>query len=128
MCLFSQNIFISLVECSISKRVKAIGVKHWRNELTNIEYIERGGAREQARQVFRSEVDAKLVKYETEYQNLKEATTILELVLWKNKMMDFGNQGAKKRKADESNVREQYRINCGADIVIQHVLPYLLPA
>ena len=76
----------------------------------------------------RAEVDAKLVQYETEYYNLKEATAILELVLWKHKMADFGNQGAKKRKVDESSVREQYRVSCGADIVIQHVLLYLLPA
>ena len=134
-CLFSQKAFVNLVECSVSnsKRVKAIGVKYWRDELANIEYTEIGGImtpdeRERRRRVFRAEIEAKLVKYETEYHSLKEATTILELVLWKNKMMDFGNQGGKKRKLDESNVREHYRISCGADIVIQHVLQYLLPA
>ena len=130
VCLFSQETFISLVECSISKRAKAIGVKYWRDELANLKYTPRDErtveAVEQRRLAFRAEVDAKLVQYETEYHKLKEATTILELVLWKNKMADFG-QGAKKRKVDESSVREHYRINCGADIVIQHVLPYLLP-
>ena len=130
VCLFSQETFISLVECSISKRAKAIGVKYWRDELANLKYTPRDertvAAVEQRRLAFRAEVDAKLVQYETEYHKLKEATTILELVLWKNKMADFG-QGAKKRKVDESSVREHYRINCGADIVIQHVLPYLLP-
>ena len=128
----SPKAFVNLVACSVSKRVKAIGVQYWRDELTNIKYTEPDlltrDSRKQRRRVFRSEVEAKLVQYETEYYNLKEATTILELVLWKNKMMDFGNQGGKKLKADESNVREHCRISCGADIVIQHVLQYLLPA
>ena len=128
--LTSQNTFASLVEWSISERVKAIGVKYWRDELTNVEYTECGGAtaREQARLLLRAEVEAKLAKYETEYHNLKEATTILELVLWKHKMGNSSNQGGKKRKVDESNVREHCRISCGADIVVQHVLQYLLPA
>ena len=34
---------------------------------------------------------------------------------------------SKKTKLDELSVREQYRIGCGADEVIEHVLPYLLP-
>ena len=42
-----------------------------------------------------------------------------------DKMNDL--QG-KKRKRDEAGVREQSRISCGADIVIEHMLPYLLPA
>ena len=29
-------------------------------------------------------------------------------------------------KTDESNVRRQCRITCGADVVIRHVLPYLI--
>ena len=124
MSLVSQNTFANLVECSISKRVKAIGVKYWRDELTNIEYPSRLAL---ARRLFQAEVEGKLVKYETEYHNLKEATTILELVLWKHKMVNF-SQGGKKRKADESSVREQYRVSCGADVVVQHVLHYLLPA
>ena len=110
--------------------MKAIGVKYWRDELSNIEYPERTSTEtlEQVRLVFRAEVWAKLVQYETEYHNLKEATTILELVLWKHKMGNSSNQGGKKRKVDESNVREHCRFCCGADIVIQHVLQYLLPA
>ena len=33
----------------------------------------------------------------------------------------------KKTKIEESDLRGQCRVSCGADIVIQHVLPYLLP-
>ena len=31
-------------------------------------------------------------------------------------------------KIEGVDVREQCRISCGADIVIEHMLPYLLPA
>ena len=30
-------------------------------------------------------------------------------------------------KIDEADLRGQYRISCGVDVVIAHVLPYLLP-
>ena len=29
-------------------------------------------------------------------------------------------------KTDESSTRQQCRLTCGADVVIQHVLPYLI--
>jgi hypothetical protein len=32
----------------------------------------------------------------------------------------------KKIKSDESNIRQQCRFTCGADVVIGHVLPYLI--
>jgi len=59
---------------------------------------------------------------------MTEATTLLELALWKNKLNDHGveERQNKKMKIEESDLRGQCRINCGADIVIQHVLPYLL--
>ena len=79
-----------------------------------------------------AEVEEKLVHYETEYHNLKEATTILELALWTMRMNGHCQEkmrGRVKRiRIEESAIREQCRINCAADIVIEHVLPYLLPA
>ena len=70
-------------------------------------------------------VEAKLAHHE-----LKEATTVIELALWKNKMIDQcqgERRCSKRRKVGESNLRKQCRVSCGADIVIQHMLPYLLP-
>jgi len=32
----------------------------------------------------------------------------------------------KKIKTDESSMRRQCRLSCGADVVIRHVLPYLI--
>lgn len=64
---------------------------------------------------------------------MKETTTLLELALWKTKMNDDEHTGdassrcSKKMKVDESGVREQCRVQSGADIIIPHVLPYMLP-
>ena len=82
------------------------------------------------RQNFLTELETKLAQSETDYHNLKEVCTLLELTLWKKEMSDKSQdeQGSsKKTKLDELSVREQYRIGCGADEVIEHVLPYLLP-
>jgi len=74
-------------------------------------------------------MDSKLIQFETEYHKMKEATSLLELALWKNKMIV--NNGNKKRhkkrvKIEGSDYREKSRISCGADIVIEHVLPFLV--
>ena len=72
--------------------------------------------------VWLDRVRLKLVQYENEYNRLKEATIVLELALWKYKMEE---SDSKKRKRD---FREQSRISCRADIVIEHVLPFLMPS
>ena len=60
-------------------------------------------------------------------------TSLLELAMWNARMddsLDHGKTmggGNKKMKMDESEFRLQCRISCGADAVIENVLPYLLP-
>ena len=124
----SQNISRVLIYCSISVRIDAIGVRQWREQIK--EYTEEAPALVMSE--FIAEVEEKLVHYETEYHNLKEATSLLELALWKHKMNGHCQEkmrGRVKRiKIEESSIREQCRINCAADIVIEHVLPFLLPA
>ena len=75
------------------------------------------------------EVKSILCQYETKYQILKEATSVIELALWKMELNDQSKKGRhnKKMKIDESDHRGQSRFSCGADIVVQHVLPYLVP-
>jgi hypothetical protein len=60
-------------------------------------------------------------------------TSLLELALWKIKLdssVDHGimamGVGNKKMKMDVTDFRLQCRINCGADHVVENVLPYLL--
>ena len=123
----SGKTFRFLVKCSIAKRIGAIGLKQLRdNVAAEIETI-----RPIDKRAFLSTIQSKLAEYEIEYRKLKEATAILELALWKNKMNDVhiqvGGRRNKKIRLEQSDFREQCRINCGTEIVIQHVLPYVLP-
>jgi hypothetical protein len=61
---------------------------------------------------------------------LKEATTLLELALWKAKIDEkerecLGEMKAKKAKIDVQSERRELRITSGASIVIKNVLPFL---
>jgi len=48
------------------------------------------------------------------YYELVEATTILELALWKAKVDEFDDLNAR--------TREEYRVTCGAGIIIRNVI------
>lgn len=79
-------------------------------------------------------IHRKLAFYESEYQKLKEAASVLELAVWKAKINESRSDDVvredvdnKKLKMDESEFRLQCRISCGADHIIESVLPYLLP-
>ena len=85
----------------------------------------------QGRRDFIAEIQEHLVHCEEEYRALKEATTLLELALWKKKMDDHCQEANEKRrikkmKIEESARRKMCRVGCGADIVIEHVLPFLV--
>ena len=77
------------------------------------------------------EIQEKLAYFEDEMPKLKEATTILELALWKN-ILDVNSKQMEtnccqmKMRSDESDVRRQCRVTCGADVVIGHVMPFLI--
>jgi hypothetical protein len=120
--------FNFLVQCSISDRLQSIGLKGWREEIVNMTESIPFNAKRAHLMIIRS----KLATYECGYRRLKEATTMLELALWKAKMNGSKSNNTrgrrKKMKIDEQGLRNQCRISCGSDIVIQHVLPYLLPA
>ena len=128
------KVFRFIVHCGLAKRIKELGLKEWRKIITNgIESIpdyDDSNKRKASLDAIRS----KLAMFETEYQNLKESTTIVELAFWKKRMNDVSNEKKegcnvnKKMKIEAVDAREQCRISCGADIVIEHMLPYLLPA
>jgi hypothetical protein len=64
---------------------------------------------------------------------LKEAMALLELALWKAKLLHEegrkceAQEGKKSKKAkiDEEGTRKEHRVTCGANIVIKNVLPFL---
>ena len=78
-----------------------------------------------------STIRAKITHFEAKYFKLKEATTILELAMWKvrmheNDLQDGTTHQLKKLKTDKSSIRRQCRVTCGADVVIRLVLPYIM--
>ena len=70
--------------------------------------------------------------YKAEHRNLlKVAATLLELALWKVNLLEREDGGdvlvetnSKKAKIDVESARQDWRVTCGADIIIQNVLPF----
>jgi hypothetical protein len=63
---------------------------------------------------------------------VKEAMMLLELALWKAKLVNEAgekkcndNDVTKKVKIDAETARKEHQITCGANIVIKNVLPFL---
>ena len=120
-------LFMYILKRSIKQRIDAIGVKQWRDDIIGYESTDK--------YTFLPRIRSKLARYEAEYHKLKEATSVLELVLWKNKInetnvMNQTGRGrkCKKVKLNNSDIRNHCRVNCGAGVIIDNVLPYLLPA
>jgi hypothetical protein len=71
--------------------------------------------------------------YKTEHQVLvKKAMTLLELALWKAKLLNETyekkcnvNEVTKEARSDDEAARKEHRVTCGASIVIKNVLPFL---
>ena len=119
-----------LVMCGMSDRVEALAFNVWRNNITimihTAAFVYDG---DNSNVLHR--IREKLAYFEAKYPKLKEITIILELALWKLMMNEMlllkkATQCQKKMKTDELSTRRQCRITCGADVVIRHVLPYLI--
>jgi hypothetical protein len=120
-----------LFMCGLSMRVEALPFKIWRDHITNMIHT---ATFEWSRDnsVILHGIRSKLDHFEDELPQLKEVTTILELALWKMKEkkshQDIATPSQKKIKSDESSIQQQCRVTCGADIVICHVLQFLITA
>jgi hypothetical protein len=117
--------------CGMSTRVEALAFKVWRDHMTNM--IKTADFNRYNKLAILREIRSKLDHFEDELSQLKEVTTILELALWKMKMnekshQDIATQSQKRSKTDESSTQQQCRVTCGADVVIGHVLPFLITA
>ena len=123
---FSFKPFRLLIQHGYTERVNAIGLKKMRDEITA--RMNTSAPPYCNCKSWLEGVRSKLVQYEEEYIRLKEATTILELAMWKNEMNESDTKKRKRTEESGSNYRQQCRIGCSADIVIDHVLPYLLPS
>jgi hypothetical protein len=118
----SSATFCFLTRCSIATRVFAIGVKHFRDNMAD--YWMGNKYNDFDREMWRNETLTKLEYYESEYENLKESTSLLELALWK---MNIDASSTDNCVAMEVDNRLECCTNCGADFVIENVWPYLLP-
>mmetsp|Transcript_21687 Transcript_21687/g.34017 ORF Transcript_21687/g.34017 Transcript_21687/m.34017 type:complete len:82 (+) Transcript_21687:1-246(+) len=72
----------------------------------------------------------RLNHYKTEHhQILKEATTLLELALWKANLDDNEGgerEGVRTTRGSRKRARKEICVTSGASIVIKNVLPFLV--
>jgi hypothetical protein len=115
-----------LFMCGLSDRVEALAFKVWRDYIKHL--IHTAFEYDEDNSVILREIRDKIAHFEDEFPKLKEATTILELALWKMKMNGQSLKETTKIKSNESSSRQRCRITCGADLVIGHVLPFLITA
>ena len=122
-----------LVMCSMTERVEALPFKLWRDYVTQMIHAAPfvHGEEEVNNSTIMHRIQEKLAHFEDELPKLKEATTILELALWKKRINDTNHKQnsahyQKKIKTEGASPRQQCRVTCGADVIIGHVLPYLI--
>ncbi len=118
----SARAFRFLMKRGYSEWVKAIGIKEWRGEITSDIDNTLFGRRARL-----NEIRDKLARYEHEYQKIKDATSILELALWRVRMNAYKNEAEDNGANRKECPREECRITSSSTLVIEHVLPYLLP-
>ena len=119
-----------LFMCCMLSRVEGLAFKVWRDHIRHLIQTANFKSDENNSAILRS-IREKLVHFEDELPKLKEATSILELALWKKRINENNSQQntfrqQKKIKAEGESNREQCRVTCGADVIIGHVLPYLI--
>jgi hypothetical protein len=133
-CSFPGRPFLErmrfLFSCGLSSRVKTLAFTLWRDHIITMIQTADFKWGNDNRSILHT-IRNKLVHFEDELPKLKDVTTILELALWKMNMSENGHQdratqSQKKMKADDSSIRNQNRVTCGADVVIGHVLPFLI--
>eukprot|EP00986_Skeletonema_menzelii_P019861 scaffold29433_cov223-Skeletonema_menzelii.AAC.2 len=122
----------------VYKTVASLHMKSWRTEMTaeinRINQVLSNTPSDEKTNVIRQWMDSvmdKMDHYKAEhYRYIKEGITLLELALWKAKLLgekeEYAAEGEpKKAKVDTESARKERRITCGADMVIKNVLPFL---
>ena len=138
---------VDLVDGELHKTIAVLHLDEWRNDMREeIESIQQiltpaGGwdadteeeEGEKARKIrgwIRSVIQ-RLNRYKDQHQQLlKEATTLLELALWKANLDDneggkLANEGVRITRGSRKRARKEICVTSGASIVIKNVLPFL---
>ena len=108
-----------LLRISITERLDSLAVGRWLTDMENMISTIHKNVK------FRVGDTKAVYDRLATYEIAKEGTSVLELALWKTKIDEVRNKRA--RVSGDISYREQSRINCGADIIIRNVLPYLIP-
>jgi len=122
----------------IHKTVASFHMERWRNEMRDeinrinqiLPSTNAAEKTEEIKQWMRS-VSRLLDHYKAEHQKvLKEATTLLELALWKANLDDskggiLEREGVRTTRRQLKRARKEIGITSGASIVIKNVLPFL---
>jgi hypothetical protein len=121
-----------LFKCGLSDFVKALPFKVWRDHIKNLIHTANYKWEEDNHSILYG-IQEKLAYFEDTLFQLEEATTIIELALWKTRLDESIHKRRttyrpKKFKSDVSDVRRQCRVSCGADVIIRLVLPFLITA
>ena len=132
---------VDVLDGGIHKTISSLHMESWRNEMEDeidrinqtLPNIRHGKARAIKQWITR--VLSRIEHYKTEHRTLlKEAMTLLELALWKAKLLNEADEKkcncninvvTKKAKIDVQSARQEHRFTCGANIVIKNVLPFL---
>ena len=129
------EVFRYLIRRAMSDRIRCLGIKRYR--IAIMDEIDGLPTRGNMRHTELRGIKLKLAFAEFQYGNLREATFVLELALWKARMNECNVVGRgmktstdkmptnKRAKMDKDFVC-QCRIHCGAEIVIRNILPYLI--
>jgi len=128
------EIFRFLIHLTIYDRVEQLGLGRWRAAIRD--EVDRLPDRGNMRNTELKGIKLKLAFAEYTYDQLKEATFILELALWKAKIDECNSLAGKKRssnrlsnkrmRVDKEGFVHQCRISCGAEVIIRNVLPFLI--
>ena len=119
-----------LFMCGMSDRLEALPFKVWRDHIRHLIHTADFVWKEENSGILHR-IRCTLAHFEDELPKLKEVTTILELALWKMRINENSSQQKKARrqkkiKTGGASNREQCRVTCGADVIIGHVMPYLI--
>jgi hypothetical protein len=122
----------------IHKTVASLHMESWRNEMTDeINRINQvlpnhhAPSKTEVVQQWMGSVIRQLNHYKAENQKiLKEATTLLELALWKANLDDNEGglrvrEGVRTTRGQRKRARKEICVTSGASIVIKNVLPFL---
>eukprot|EP00980_Cylindrotheca_fusiformis_P005130 scaffold1087_cov136-Cylindrotheca_fusiformis.AAC.16 len=114
-----------IVKYSVSNRLNHLGNDEWKDSLLGD--IERMPGNQgllyyfwNVRKRHIDRIHCKLEEYE-----LVEATTLLELAIWKAKMEESSCCKEDDLETSMEISREQSRITCGADIILMNIVPFL---